>query len=356
MDGNRNLALGILGFAAFSAICYFGAVVIVTLLLGVLVAFLLDPFVCLLRRLHFPQTIAILAAMAVSGVILALVIALFVDRAQEFTEQLPRYRSKIQKITRDVRNRVLAIQKQSQDIGKTIMPPTQQQPKPLQIQQYSGLREFLFRDLGPFYDYLIQISFFPFLVYFLLAEKNAIRSFVSRYIRARTSLSNTFVESTSDKVLGDLTDKIRGFVFGYLLSTLILFLLAQLLFLVFRVQNSFVWAVLYTLLNVLPFVGAWLGAIVPILVAVFQFTSVQTGIIFLSICVGVHLFYANWLIPRTVGPRTELSPLMVLLSMMYWGFLWGALGIFLAVPITASLKSIWHQYRGIQQANQIMPE
>jgi AI-2 transport protein TqsA len=207
-----------------------------------------------------------------------------------------------------------------------------------------------FRDLGPVYDYLIQITFFPFLVYFLLAEKDRIRAYVSQLVRSRTSLSTTVVMDTSEKIVNDLNSKIRGFILGTLLSTGIVFIVAWLLFLSFRVEGAVVWAVLFSLLNILPFVGAILSAIPPLLISIVQFTSVKQSILLISLCLGLHLIYTNWLIPRTTGPRTELSPLVVVLAMMYWGFLWGAIGIFLAVPLTASLRSIWMQYRSLQAA------
>lgn len=65
----------------------------------------------------------------------------------------------------------------------------------------------------------------------------------------------------------------------------------------------------------------------------------------MGICLLFHIIYANWLIPKTAGRRTALSPLIVLLSMMYWGFLWGAIGFFLAIPLTSSLRTIWTHYR-----------
>jgi AI-2 transport protein TqsA len=199
----------------------------------------------------------------------------------------------------------------------------------------------------------LLISFFPFLVYFLLLEKDHIRRFVSTFIRARTDLSQTMVQDKSDKIVNDLSDKIRGFVSGYLLSTVILFGAALCIFLAFQVQETFIWTLLYAVLSMLPFVGAFLGMIPPILVVILQFSSVQNAIIFLTLCLILHLVYANWLIPRTTGPRTQLTPLTALIAMMYWGFLWGAIGIFLAVPITAVLRSIWTQYDALQLADQL---
>lgn len=347
MDTGRGLSLRIIAFAAFSALCYFGAAVIITILLAVFLAYVLEPFVRMLQRIYFPRGLAIFLMLLVTGVIFAGLVLLFVDRAQDFSANLTQYGKKLQKISSDIRSRLRTLEKRSKDLGTTIL-PEKKEPEPIKIQQSSTWKDFFFRDLGPLYETLLLVSFFPFLVYFLLAEKEQIRSFVSSFIGSKTSLSQTLVLNTSEKVVNDLNDKIRGFVFGYLLSTGILFLAAWILFVAFRVDESFIWVVLYTVLNMLPFVGAFLGMLPPIAVAVLQFSSLQLAILFLTICLMFHLIYANWLIPKTTGPRTQLTPLTALVAMMYWGFLWGAIGIFLAIPITAVLRSIWIQYRSLQ--------
>lgn len=348
VDPRIRLPIRIIAFAAFSALCYFGAAVIITIVLAILIAYMLDPIVNLLRRVRIPRPVAAVFVMLVSGVIVGAMLTLLFDRANEFSENLPKYSTRIQKVSRDIRNRIMVLRKRGEVIGKTILPTTNE-PKPLTIQQYSSYRDFFFRDLGPVYDVLIQVSFFPFLVYFLLMEKEKLQQFVTSLMRSRTSLSDTYVQGTSDRVVDDINKKVRGFVLGYLISNAIVFGTSWLLFLAMGVQEAVIWAVLFTALNMLPFIGAILSVLPPLLIAIVQFTSIQQGVLLVVLCASLHLVYANWLIPRTTGPRTELSPLVTLLAMMYWGFLWGAIGIFLAIPLTASLRSIWMAYRALPE-------
>jgi predicted PurR-regulated permease PerM len=351
MDSGRSLPLWVIAFAAFSAICYFGATAIITLLLAIMVAYLLDPLATFLQRFRLPRGLAIGFSMIVAGILIAALLSLLFDRAGDFSANLPNYKTKIQKVSRDVRNRIRVLQKKSEDISKTIIPNAPaREPIPMRVEQNSTLRDFFFRDLGPFYEYMVLISFFPFLVFFLLAGKEDIYAFVINQVRARTRLSSTFVEGASEQIVNDISQKIRGFVIGYLLSTTIIFFAAWTIFLLFGVQQAFIWAFIFALLNILPFVGAILCVVPPILISVLQFSSVEPALLLVGICLLLHLVYANWLIPHTTGRRTQLSPLVVLLAMMYWGFLWGAIGVFLAVPLTASLRSIWLQYRRLQNA------
>jgi predicted PurR-regulated permease PerM len=218
------------------------------------------------------------------------------------------------------------------------------------VQQYSGWGDYLRHGLSA---YLVQISFFPFLVYFLLIEKDSIRLFVTSLIRGRAvSLTNSLVETTAARIVNEVNNRIRGFVVGYLVSTIVLFVFSWIIFILFQVQEALIWAMIFAVVNILPFLGAIFSVIPPIIIAVLQFTSIKKTLLLTGICLGFHLIYANYLIPRTTGRRTALSPLVVLLSMMYWGFLWGAIGIFLAIPLTASLRSIWNQYRNLPLLDQ----
>jgi AI-2 transport protein TqsA len=354
MDSGRGLSIRIIAFVAFSAMCYFGAPVIITLVLAIILAYVLDPIVSFFSRLRLPRSVGILIAFLITAVFLGGLIMLFVERAQDFSKNLPKYSTRIVKVQRDIQSRVRIWQKRSEEIGSTIVPQTTKEPEPIKIQQYSTWGDLLFRELDPVYDSLLLIGFFPFLVYFLLLEKEEIEIFISNILRSQTRLSEQFVDDTAEKLVNDVNSKIRGFILGYLLSSLILFLVAWLIFFAFGVEQSIIWALSFAILNVLPFVGAFLGMIPPILIAVVQFASIQKGIILIVLCITLHLIYANWLIPRTTGPLTQLTPLMSLLAMMYWGFLWGGIGILLAVPITASLRSIWAQYSSLRVKDKIV--
>jgi predicted PurR-regulated permease PerM len=334
--------------------CYFGAPVIITMVLAIVLAYVLDPIVTFFSRFRVPRSLGILIAFLITAIIFGGLIMLFVERTQDFAKNLPKYRTRIVKVQRDINQKIRAWQKRSEEIGSSIVPQTSKEPEPIKIQEYSTWGDLLFRELDPVYDSLLLIGFFPFLVYFLLLEKKELEVFVSKVLRSQTHLSEQFVDDTAERLVNDVNLKIRGFVFGYLLSSLILFLVAWLIFFLFGVEQSIVWALLFAILNVLPFVGAFLGMIPPILIAVVQFGTFEKGIILILLCISLHLIYANWLIPRTTGPRTQLTPLMSLMAMMYWGFLWGGIGILLAVPMTASLRSIWTQYSSMRLKDKIV--
>ena len=93
------------------------------------------------------------------------------------------------------------------------------------------------------------------------------------------------------------------------------------------------WAVLIFFLNFIPYVGAWSGVILPALMAIMQFDSLQPMLITIGVLTAVQFVGGSIIEPRMMGTRLNLSPLVVLLSLAVWGSIWGVAGMFLAVPI-----------------------
>src|SRR5262245_3527353 len=250
MDSGRGLSLRIIAFVAFSSMCYFGAPVIITMVLAIILAYVLDPIVTFFARFKVPRSIGILIAFLVTAIIFGGLIMLFVERTQDFAKNLPKYRSRIVKVQRDINQKIRAWQKRSEEIGSSIVPQTSKEPEPIQIKEYSSWGDLLFRELDPVYDSLLLIGFFPFLVYFLLLEKDEIEELVSNTLRSQTRLAEQFVETTAEKLVNDVNRKIKGFVFGYLLSSLILFFIVWLIFFLLGVALCLFGEVLFVLFSV----------------------------------------------------------------------------------------------------------
>jgi predicted PurR-regulated permease PerM len=97
------------------------------------------------------------------------------------------------------------------------------------------------------------------------------------------------------------------------------------------------WAVVAALLNFIPNIGALLSAVPPVALALIQYgfgSALGTA----SAYTLAHLVLGNMLEPRLLGRNLGLSTLVVFLSLVFWGWLWGPLGMVLSVPLTMILK------------------
>src|SRR5262249_54128513 len=108
----------------------------------------------------------------------------------------------------------------------------------------------------------------------------------------------------------------------------------------FRVEFAVVWGILIFLLNFIPYVGVLVAVAPPVLLAFLQFDEVWRGIAVAGLLIGVQVFTGQYMEPRLAGKRLNLSPLLIILSLAFWGYLWGPVGMILAVPLTVVCKIV----------------
>ena len=112
----------------------------------------------------------------------------------------------------------------------------------------------------------------------------------------------------------------------------------------FGVDFAILWAFLTFLLNFIPFVGSFVAVLLPSVLSLLQFGEPLLSVTLFAVLMGVQVVMGNVIEPRMVGKSLNLSPLVVVLSLAFWGALWGVAGMFLCVPITVALMIIFSQF------------
>ena len=118
------------------------------------------------------------------------------------------------------------------------------------------------------------------------------------------------------------------------------------LMLAIGLESAFFWAFLILVLFYIPIVGAAIGILGPTLFALLQFTSAWPGIILGASLFALAFIVGNIFMPRMQGRALNIDPVMVLLSLAFWGTLWGATGMFLSTPLTLLLMVVLAQFGG----------
>jgi predicted PurR-regulated permease PerM len=201
----------------------------------------------------------------------------------------------------------------------------QQEPTPLIRYVYDYLREY--------YSTLLMASFVPFLVYFLLSWRDHMRS---RYLLLFDGQGRRAAE---DAWVG-IGAMVRAYVIGNFMLGILLTLSSALLFAAVKVPYWLLIAPISGFLSLVPYIGLPL-AVIPPLVAALPTTKEPAVYLYLIISVGVlHLLALNLMYPKLVGARVHLNPLVVTVALMFWGMLWGGIGLLLAIPLTAACKAL----------------
>ena len=108
----------------------------------------------------------------------------------------------------------------------------------------------------------------------------------------------------------------------------------------FKIDFPVIWALLTFMLNYIPSLGSAIALILPVLFVLVQSGSIGFTILIAIIIGAIQTVFFNILEPQIIGRRLNLTPLLILLSVLLWGYVWGVIGMLLSVPLTAIIKII----------------
>jgi predicted PurR-regulated permease PerM len=333
-SSQRIIALGIV-----FAFLYFASSVVMTLLLAVLLAYFLDPFVRFLERMHIPRALgALLMLLAVTSLVSGLSY-LMVDRADQFLANWPRYSTVLRHTATAIDRKLATVEKQVESIA-----PEEERGRPtLQVTESRPVRDLLFRGVGSLYSILLVATFLPFLVFFMLAAKQ-------RIWRATMELFPAGKRARVKEALDQVSAMLRSYVAGNALVALILMLASWAFFLVIHLDYPFLTACVSGLLNLIPYLGAVLAWLPPFIIGMAQWKTIGPYVGIAAMLSFFHIIGINVLMPSIVGRRVHLNALAVTIALLFWGWLWGAIGLILAIPITATIKVICDHVDGWEPA------
>ena len=146
--------------------------------------------------------------------------------------------------------------------------------------------------------------------------------------------------------VGEVAKKLNAYVVIKALMSLLTAVISLAVYWAFGVQFALFWALLVFVLNFIPVIGSIIAWFLPMIVVVFGDYSLVQVLSIGFLLLGVQQLVGSIIEPRIAGDVLNLSPLVILLSLAFWGALWGVLGLFLAVPLTVVLTSILSRFRG----------
>ncbi|MFB3815930.1 MAG: AI-2E family transporter [Terriglobales bacterium] len=314
---------------------YYAKLPLVTLLVSILLAFMLAPIVDFLQRLRVPRSIGATLALTLFLAAIGGLFYLSYNRAQAFMQDLPRYRGEIRRMISQIERRAEGIQRSAAEVLSEPQQQQQQQKQQqnaIRVQQSSSWTQWITQSLGPITEIIFAASFVPFLTYFMLTWQEHVRASTVMLFRIEH-------RNTAYVTLGLISSMIRSFIVGNVLVGLFMSGVSVVVFGILGVPYFYFLGVISGFLSLIPYLGVIVAMLPPMIVSLGRLHS--GGFIIIAVTVvGLHLFALNVLYPKFLGSRLQLNPLAVTLFLLFWGWLWGAMGLILAVPITGALKII----------------
>lgn len=331
--------LAILATLSLVALLYFAASVFITLFTSLLLAFALEPLVQLLcRRARLSRQVASAVVVFLFVAALYAVLSFAYFRLAGFLLDIPslveRIRSAplVERWTGAIREFTRLAEETVHRISPP--PPEPAHPPPQVVVRDTGsVAGALLHGLGSVTTVVFSLGFIPFLAYFVLAGKEPLS-------RRTLELFSEEKRETAGAILEDIERMMRRFLIGNGIIAAILSAATCLLFWVVGLPYWFVLGVLSGTLSIVPYLGLPLALLPGLVVGIVGFPSATP---FFVVGVGVTFFHvvaANYLTPKFVGSGVHLNAVASTVGLLFFGWLWGGMGLLLGIPIVAVLKCV----------------
>jgi len=358
----RGLALGILATVAVVFALDWAQSFVISLLLGIFIAYTLNPLVTWLERIKIPRVLG--AGMVMVAVVCALVLGTYSLRGQVRTilEQLPKAASKFSAGLTSPRHgqpsNMQKVQSAAQAIEKAASqaadsPSTSNKPATHVVidQPTFKLGNFLWVGSMGALGFIGQASMVLFLVFFLLLAGD---TFKRKLVRLTGPLLSN--KRITVRILDEINHSIQQYMFMLLVTNVLVGLLTYVALRWIGLNNAGAWAVAAGLLHVIPYLGPGVTAAATSLAAFMQFDSFPMALLVagasLAIATFVGTFVATWM----TGKIAKMNAAAVFISLLFWGWLWGVWGMLLSIPIIVIVKVVSEHVEQLHPVAELLGE
>jgi len=329
------------------AVLYFARVVLIPLALAILFAFLLAPTVVRLRHWRLGRVPSAFAVVLLAFGVIAIVIALMSSQLTDLAHQLPGYQQNIRQKLDSIRTSgggvISRITRFAREVSDDFIPPPspsgKAQPgeeKPVQVE----IRRMPFSPiqlagtvLGSMVNILLEAAIVIVFVIFLLIQREDLRDRLIRVVGASKLHVTT-------QALDDATHRVSRYLQAQLFINVVFGIAAGIGLYLLRVPNPWLWAMVATLFRYVPYLGIWVAAIMPATISFAVDAGWMKPFEIFGLYLGIDLLIYNFVEPLLYGNSTGISPFAILVSAVFWTWLWGPVGLLLATPLTVCLVVI----------------
>jgi predicted PurR-regulated permease PerM len=307
--------------------------IFIPLILAIFLSFIFAPLTAYLKKRRVPMMVVYLVMMVIIVLFFGIVSSLLYAAADSIVNGIPRYHDRGVALANDAISRIRGLTEQTNlalggmpmlDLTKMLSPGS------------FSLTKAVSGTMGSLINLLFNLFLILVFLMFLVGGASSLE----------TRLKNALGHEMKDQTLATIAN-IQSHLQKYLVTKTIISLATALvgavLMLLFGVDFVLVCAILLFVLNFIPNIGSIIASIIPMLICLLQYGFSWRLVGFAILITATQMLFGNILEPKIQGERLNLTPIMVLISLIFWGWLWGIAGMVLAVPITSAINIILRQ-------------
>jgi predicted PurR-regulated permease PerM len=359
----RGMALGIIATISFVYALQWAQDFLVPLLLGIFLAYTLNPLVMWLERIKIPRPIG--ATMVTVAMLCGLVG--IGNRVQgEFfniVDDLPRITQKVTKVLRNTNDgtpstiaqvQAAAAQiEQAANVSGDDKRATPRRPAAPAAAAGSSFKimDWVLAGSMSLLGFISQATMVVFLVFFLLLAGDTFK----RKLVKLTGPSLTRKKVTVH-ILDDINSSIQNYMFMLLVTNTLLALLMWVALRAIGLENAGAWAIVAGLLHIMPYFGPLLITVATGLAAFMQFESLRMVLLVTGASLGIATLVGTVIATWMTGRIAKMNPAAVFVSLLFWGWLWGMWGLLLGVPVVVMIKVVAERVEGMEVLAELLGE
>jgi predicted PurR-regulated permease PerM len=356
----RNVSLAVLAVLAVIFALHWASAVFIPLMLGVMTSYALSAPVNLMQKWRIPRAIgAAVLLLAIVGGTGSAVYSLS-DDAGGLIETLPeaahklrlallRERGTSQGTMEQVQKAATQLEQAASETGAPV-PAAPSGVTRVQIEKPRlNVKDYLWMGTKGAIGFVGQLSMVLFLAYFMLVSGDTFRRKLARI--AGPTLSN---KKITLHVLNEITAQIQRYLLVQVFTSIVVGVTTWLAFLWIGLEHAAIWGIAAGVLNTIPYLGPVIVTGGTSLVAFLQFGSISMAFLVGGISLLITSLEGNLLTPWLTGRASRMSPLVVFVSVLFWGWLWGVWGLLLGVPIIMMIKAVCDRVEDLKPVGELL--
>jgi len=308
-----------------------GAEFFLPLTTALVIAIALVPILEWLERRRVPSALAALMCVLLFLIVANIALAAIIVPATDFFRLLPSRIGRIQDNLAPLLDLYSSLERYVNKALRQVASTPIRQPQTAAVSPPSSILE-LAATSAP--GLIVQFLFGVLVVFFVLSGWTRMRK---ETIRGRTSFDGAMATA---RVIQEVVDDVSAYLGTITIINLALGGAVAGALSLFGMPYPLMWGGIVALLNYIPYFGPVIGAMLLAVGGLMTFSDIWVALAPPAIMYGMHLIEANLITPLIVGHRLTISPVLILVSLSFWGWVWGTVGALLAVPLLIILQTV----------------
>jgi len=325
----KILLMVIVAFFVVTALQYLKSIFI-PLVLAVMISFIFSPMQRYLKTKKFPKYVIIILTISLIFFILYGLGILIYSSVSSFSIKFPAYEHRFFQSVQAFFNKINIPIPNVHDYFKSNF-------KWIDVIQKFSLPGILKNAMGSFADFFIKLLLTLVFLVFVLDEKDRLLTRIEGHIDSSDKIHAT-------RMILNIEKQIQTYLINKTLISLFTAFAGVIVMIIFKIDFIIVAGLLLFFLNFIPNFGSFVASSFPIIVYAFKNGFDINLFLIVGLFLAIQIFFGTFLDPKLQGIRLKMSPLVILISLIFWGWLWGAIGMVLAVPLTAAINIVLKEY------------